>query len=275
MKLDLNYANKLLGIKLATADAIKLLKQMRFDAIESKQSIEVTVPAYRTDIMHPIDLVEDIAIAYGYKNFIPVLPPLFTVAEESLNEEFSRKVISIMTGLGFQEALTYILSNKTKLFTNMNREEEPVVQTINPRTPEFTSVRSWLLPSLIEAITMNQHNLFPQKFVEAGDCLMFDGKQDTGTRTIRKLAAVVSYDAANLTECRSVIDALLNNLGLKYKIKPVEHPSFIPSRVGEIFVNGESAGFFGEIHPTVLNNWKLEKPIIAFELDLDALQPAK
>lgn len=275
VKLDLKYVNNLLGVKLGLEDVIKLLEQMRFDAVEftgAKQTIvEVTVPAYRTDIMHPIDLVEDIAIAYGYQNFKPELPPLFTVGQESENEQFSRKVISLMTGLDFQEALTYILSNKTKLFTKMNVKEQEIVQTVNPRTAEFTSVRSWLLPSLIEALTFNQHNLFPQKLVEAGDCLIFDSKSDTGTQTLRKLAGVVCHDTANLTECKSIIESMLNNLGVKYEIKETEHPSFISSRVGDIIINGKPAGFFGEIHPSVLANWKLEKPVIAFEIDLAAL----
>lgn len=278
-KLDLNYANKLLGIKLGITEAIDLLKRMRFDAVEfldSKESvIEVTVPAYRTDIMHPIDLVEDIAIAYGYENFKPELPPLFTVGEESSDEEFNRKLISIMTGLGFQEALTYVLSNSMKLFTNMGLKEQPTVRTVNPRTVEFTSVRTWLLPSLLEALAANQHNPFPQKLAEIGECLVLDNSTDTGTRTIRKLAAVICYDAANLTECRSVVNSILGNLGLEYSVRPTEHPSFIPSRVGEILINGKPAGFFGEIHPAVLSNWKLEKAVIALELDVSALQPAR
>lgn len=279
MRLDLKYANKLLGIKLDMKDAIALLNRMRFDAVEfidSKETvIEVTVPAYRTDIMHPIDLVEDIAIAYGYQNFRPEVPALFTVGEESSLELFSRKLISILTGLGFQEALTYVLSNSTKLFGNMGLQEQPTARTVNPRTIEFTAVRNWLLPSLLETLTANQHNLFPQKLAEIGDCVVLDSSGETGTRTVRKLAAVICHDVANLTECKSVIEAILANLRLKYEIKPSEHQSFIPSRAGEIIINGKSAGFFGEIHPVVLSNWKLEKPVIAFELDVGALQPAK
>jgi len=279
MKLDLNYVNKLLGIKLDMSNAVDLLKHMRFDAVEfldSKEGvIEATVPAYRTDIMHPIDLVEDIAIAYGYQNFKPVLPPLFTIGEESVAEEFSRKLVGIMSGLGFQETLTYILSNNTKQFSNMNIKELPTVKTINPRTIEFTSVRTWILPSLLEALAANQHNLFPQKLAEVGDCLELDESKDTGTRTVRRLAAVICHDAANLTECKSVLESVLKNLGLEFEIVAGEHPSFVPSRFGNILINGESAGFFGEIHPDVLYRWKLEKPVIAFELDVETLQPAK
>jgi phenylalanyl-tRNA synthetase beta chain len=276
MKLDVAYANRLLGIKLSLVEAQELLKKMNFDAVEFLDSqenfIEVTVPPYRTDIMHPIDLVEDVAIAYGYQNFQPELPKLATIGEEAQNEVFSRKVMSIMTGLGFQEALTYILSNNTKLFANMKAEEQQTVKTVNPRTVEFTSVRNWLLPSLLEALAANQHNLFPQKLAEAGDCVILDSKSETSGRTIRKLAAVICHDTANLTECKSVVEAVMNSLGLKYDIDQNNHPSFIPSRLGEILVGGKSAGYFGEIHPAVLANWKLEKPVIAIELDLEALR---
>ncbi len=274
MKLELDYVNKLLGLKLTLQEAMGLLKHMNFDAKSAgkEAAIEATVPTYRTDVMHPIDLVEDVAIAYGYQNFVPELPKLSTIGEEAPIEVFSRKLMLIMTGLGFQEALTYVLSNNTKMFKNMNLPEQTAAKTLNPRTAEFTSVRTWLLPSIMEALAANQHNLFPQKLVEVGDCVVLDSTSETGTRNVRKLAGAICYDVANLTECKSVVESVLKNLGLKYEIKPADHLSFIPSRLGEIFVGGKKIGFFGEIHPSVLSNWKLEKPVIAFELDVESLK---
>jgi phenylalanyl-tRNA synthetase beta chain len=275
MAVDLAYLNRLLGIELTAAEVIKLLRKMRFDAIEFVDAkvamIEVTAPAYRTDLMHKIDLVEDVAIARGYQSFEPALPAIATVSEESAIESFSHKLRDLMTGLGMQETLTYILSNRDKLFARMAVPDQPVACTVNPRTIEFTALRTWLLPSLLEALAANRHNPFPQKLFEVGDCVLLDPATDTGTREERKLAAVISHDSANLTEARSVVEALLKNLGLRYEIRPYSHPSFIETRVGKIIVNKKLAGFFGEIHPVVLGRFGLEKPVIALELDVRML----
>jgi phenylalanyl-tRNA synthetase beta chain len=115
---------------------------------------------------------------------------------------------------------------------------------------------------------LNKHREYPQKIFEVGDVVIFDEGTDTGTRTVRKLAGVVSYDNANLTEMKSIIEAVLYNLGYNYAIEEVSHSTFIETRSGEIIVDGKRAGLFGEINPKVIENWKLEKPVIAFEVAL-------
>ena len=129
--------------------------------------------------------------------------------------------------------------------------------------------RKWLLPGLMKVLMTNQHQEYPQKIFEVGDVILPDNSKETGTSQIRKLCGVVSYDYANLTEIKSIVETVLNNLGKKYTIRSMVNPTFINTRVGEIFINDKPIGFFGEIHPEVISNWKLEKPVIAFEIDLD------
>jgi phenylalanyl-tRNA synthetase beta chain len=76
----------------------------------------------------------------------------------------------------------------------------------------------------------------------------------------------VSYE-----EISSVLDALLRNLGIKYRLKKTTHKSFIPERSASVVIGKKSIGVIGEIHPLVLNNWGLEKPTAAFELSVDEL----
>ncbi|MBL7160048.1 MAG: phenylalanine--tRNA ligase subunit beta [Candidatus Aenigmarchaeota archaeon] len=267
----ISYINKILGLELSGKDVCKLLEKMRFFAAEiSKGNIRVKVPPYRTDIMHPIDIAEDVAIAYGYNNFKPEIPSVATIGDEREAAIFSRKIRDLMIGLGFSEALTFILTNKDDLFLKMGLKEEKIAEASNPRTVDYYGCRNWLLPSLMKALTVNKHNLFPQKLFEVGECVVFD-KTDTGTRTVLKLAGVASYEKCNLTEIKSIVESILKNLGLEYEIKSFEHPSFIDNRCGEIIVNGGRIGFFGEINPFVLSKWNLEMPIIGMEIDLEKL----
>jgi phenylalanyl-tRNA synthetase beta chain len=228
----------------------------------------IGIPAYRSDILHSVDIIEDIAIGYGYNNIEPVLPRIATIGEEAEIEKLYRKTRELATGLGFQEVLNFVLTSKENNFSKMNIEGEPV-EIMNPISNEYNICRTWLLPNLLKVLASNKHRDYPQKIFELGDALTIDENQETKTKQTKKLAAAISYDNANLTEIRSVVEAILNFLGYKYQIKEFNHPSFIETRCGKILFDGKEVGFFGEINPQVLVNWKLEKPVIAFEMEVD------
>lgn len=270
MLLEVSAVKKLIGIDLSLKEIEELLGKMRYGiAKKTKEKIEVKIPAYRNDIMHPVDLAEDVAIAYGYDKIPPYMIGLPTVGDLSSLEKFSDKVRELCIGLGMQEVLTFSLTNKNNLFEKMFTQGDGI-ELENPVSSELTLLRSWLLPSLLDFLANNKHREYPQRIFEVGDCVVLDGTE-TGTRTVRKLTGAICYDSVNLTEGRSNIEALMKNLGCKFEIKPYSHPSFIETRSGEILVGNERVGFFGEIHPKVLEAWQLEKPVIAFEIDIEKL----
>ena len=160
-----------------------------------------------------------------------------------------------------------ILTNEENNFKKMKTVGK-AVEIANPTSSEYSICRNWLLPSILKVLTANQHRDFPQKIFEIGDIIEIDDKAETKTKTIRKLSCVVSHDNANLTEIKAFMTAFLKNLGINYQIGELSHPSFIESRVGQIVINNIPAGFFGEVHPEILNNWKLERPVIVFEIEL-------
>jgi phenylalanyl-tRNA synthetase beta chain len=141
-------------------------------------------------------------------------------------------------------------------------------EILNPISNEYTICRSWLLPCLMKNLVSNKHRDYPQRIIEIGNCVILDDAEETGTKTIRKLAGVISYDNANLTEMKSVVESVLKNLGYDFQINDYQHPSFIETRIGEIIVNEKQIGFFGEIKPEILEKWKLEKPVIGFEIEV-------
>ena len=143
------------------------------------------------------------------------------------------------------------------------------VEILNPVSSEYSICRTWLLPSLMKVLAANKHREYPQKIFEVGDCVDIDDKEETKTVTNRKLSGVISYDNANLTEMKSIVEAVLKALNYKYEIRDYKHPSFIESRCGEILVNEKQIGFMGEIHPEILERWELEKPVIGFEIKVD------
>jgi phenylalanyl-tRNA synthetase beta chain len=273
IRLKDQYVKQILGLELDRKTILELLSKARFAVINSnKDSLEVIIPCYRMDIMHPVDVVEDLGIIYGYNKIEPRWPQMITFGRISDKEIFSDLVREIMIGLGCQEVLSFTLDSGENQKERMNLKELKLVKISNPKTLRFTNVRGWLLPSLMAFLGNNTHVEYPQKVFEVGDCVLFDTQTSSGVRDVRKVSFVTIHSSSNFSEAKSMLDALLLNIGFDYDIKTIQHPTFITGRVGRVVVFGEDVGLIGEISPSVLDKWNLENPAVAFELDLNALK---
>jgi phenylalanyl-tRNA synthetase beta chain len=273
MKLDVNYVQKVTGLHLDTAQIQELLSKARYGVAKAARStVTVKIPCYRVDVLHPVDIVEDIAVAYNYNKIQPRWPQLLTIGGLSADTEFCDLVRELMVGLGFQETLTYVMTNPEVLFTKMNLKLQKIVDVANPKLAFMTCLRNWLVPSLIEFLSHNTHVEYPQKVFEVGYCILHDEESENRTKEIQELACVMMHSNANFSEAKSVFDALLLNLGLSYELQETEHESFIKGRTGKIILGNQEVGLIGEIHPQVLQNWGLENPVAAFEISLDSIR---
>jgi phenylalanyl-tRNA synthetase beta chain len=270
MELRVDYANELLGLKLSEAKAIEALQKSRLDARRvGEEVLEVLVPAYRIDVMHEIDLVEEVAIGYGYFRLKPTKLATMTTGNAHRMSEVANDVRQIMVGLGFVEAMNFILANEVDHYQKMRRKAGKIISLANPVSTEYSIVRNDLLPSLMKNLADNKHQAYPQRMFEVSDVIGISEKAETRTERRLHVAGVSSHPTANFTEAKSYVEALLANLGLKnWTIKETRHPSFLGGRVAAIYVEGRKIGVVGEIHPEVLNNFELENPTSAFEIDL-------
>jgi phenylalanyl-tRNA synthetase beta chain len=280
MRLDAAPTEKILGLELSSRKIAELLSVAGFGVTNVDEAgIDVTVPCYRVDVMHPVDLVEDVAIAYGFNNIEAVWRDLPTTGCVKPVQRLLDKARVLMVGSGFQEILTYTLTNPENLFSRMNISCEQVsslglgslVEVANPKVVTMTCLRNWLLPSLMEFLANNKSVEFPQRVFESGKVTVLDESAETRTRDEDWLAAVVSHPSASFSEIKAVLDAFFMNLGVEWQIKPIAHPSFIKGRIGAVLVDDMSLGFVGEIHPRVLAAWGLENPVATFELNLSSV----
>jgi len=266
MALDLKYINKIIGMKFKEADIKKLLERMGFGYRNKK----VLVPPYRTDILHQIDLAEDIAIAYGYENFEPEIPNISTVGEESAFEIFKSRVTNILVGLGMIETISYHLSSKD--INNIKMlHEEPLVELENSLTAERNILRSWVLPSIMQILSENTNKEYPQNLFELGNVFRPDKVCETGIKENIELGMMMCGAEADYTKAKQAADAIMNALDLKCDCLPTKHGSFIQGRVAKIMIEKHEIGLIGEMHPGILDNFGLQMPVAAIELDMQAL----
>ena len=260
MKVDVEYIHKISGMDLSPDEISESLSRMGYDVKIEDNKIKVLYPPWRVDILHPIDVVEDIIIGYGYENVNETLPSSMTFGS-SINHD---RIHDTMLGLGFTEVFTLTLSSKEKEFEKMSMEEKEVVEISNPISSFHSIVRQSLLPSLLEILSKNRHNDLPQSIYEVGDVIS-DMEQ-------KKMLAGAKIDArAGFTECKSIVEAILRNFGIKMEVEEKEHPSFISGRCASIIANGKEIGYFGELKPEVITSFELEYPVIAFEMELSSL----
>lgn len=270
MELDHEYVVKTLGLDLTQEEVVDHLAHMGVGAATG-EPMKISVPCYRTDVMHPIDIVEDVAIAYGYDKIIPEIPEISTQGGEDPLEVFSRGLRNFMTGFGFLEVVTFMMSNRDKLFTRMCLPEEPIAETGNPKMEGYTCLRNRLIPSIIEILVNNKHHPYPQNLYEVDDVVLIDPSTETGARSSRRLALLMCHARANYSEVRGVYESIMENLELEADIAEGTMECFIPGRQIIASVDGEPVCWLGELRPEVLEKWDLEMPAAALEVDVERL----
>jgi phenylalanyl-tRNA synthetase beta chain len=267
--LRLSYINNLLGTSLSSKEASRFAERAGYRVRRATgETIHLEIPNYRTDIMHSVDIVEDIAIAMELNQLKPEWPRIWTVGSLAKETDEAEKFAEIMIGLGYQEVLTYALTSPVIVSDNMHSGETGLVELLNPRMTTHTTLRSWLLPSLLEVLSHNTHVDYPQRIFEIGPSIRRGESHTRPIQETRKLAAVTIHATAGFTEIRSSVDALSENVGRTLQIKSTEHPSFLSGRCGSIISDGREAGVIGEISPLVLKSWGLNLPTAAFEMEI-------
>ena len=266
--LSVDDTNRLLGLKLSATEISDLLLTAGLGVEKvSDNSLTVLVPCYRVDVMHQVDIIEDVAIAYGYNNIEPTWRELPTTGRAKPDQRFIDIARELMIGLGYQETLNTTLTNQETSFKKMNTKPTKIVELSNPKIVTMTCLRNWILPSLMEFLSINQSVEFPQKIFELGKVTLLNETDETRTCDEDWLAAVTTHPNANFSEIKSALDSFMGNFGVEWQIKETTHPSFIEGRVGKVIVAGAEVGFVGEVNPLVLEMWKLENPAAAFEVN--------
>ena len=277
LEFKIEDVNKTLGLKLEEKDIKKLLEKMGIGLDNSKGKLLAVIPAYRTDMLHWIDVAEEIAIAYGYDKFEAEIPKISTIAEEDRKSMNKKTISEILIGLGYLECSSFHLTTKEDV-KKAYFDFKDFIEIQDSKT-EYNVLRIDILNNLMKIFSENSDSSYPQMIFESGTVFSKNEKLETGIQETNKLALAIADERANFTEIKRVLDYLFKMLDKQYSLEQAESVNYIPGRVGKILIekqiNGkpvkEEIGFIGEIHPRVLHNFKLKTPIAAFEIDLDKL----
>ena len=257
--------NQTLGLNLNTSKIIASLKKSRLNAISKGKNIVCTIPAYRFDIFGPMDLVEEVALGYGIQNFEPTMSPSQTIGHTNPISLQLKSLNQIIIGLGFLEALNSSLSSKRVLYDMTNRDSKKIISVLDSKSQEHTILRDSILPGLIENLSRNIHESYPQKMFETGSVFNL---HDPISEKIN-LAVISAHKDANFTEIKSVLQTALKiGFGIQIQTKTTVNSSFEDGHCANIIFNGNVIGIIGEIDSKIIENYKIRVPVVGFEISL-------
>ena len=285
-------AKKMLGIEIDAEEISNALLRFGYEFERNGDTFKIVAPYYRVDVMHQYDVIEDLALARGYNNFLPLSLSDFTIGAILPSEEAAEKTANIFVGMGFQEVVSNMLVN-TRFFSDcMLEKESAAVEVENVMSESYSGVRSALIPSLLRVEMESSSTPYPHRIFEVGEVVIREsrGMSNQGSlsavppvcrakhRTVRStaqagqlngemhIAALLSGPGVGFNDAHRALHSLMEELSVVYELREVNHNSFIKGRCGIIEIDGSKKGIIGEISPEVLSRWSIKMPVSAFEI---------
>ena len=293
---SVSYLNACCGLSLSAGEICKLLKRMCYDAKPSKESdtLDIAVPPTRADVLHQADIMEDLAIAYGFNKLPRAFPNVSGTIAQPLAVNKLSDIIRLEAAMaGWSEVMPLILCSHDENFGYLNRKDDgkTAVKLANPKTAEYQVVRTSLLPGLLKTLRENKHHSVPMKIFEVSDVAFKDLSLERKSRNERHFAAAWLGKSSGFEVVQGLMDRImlvlksafmtgeegLDSRGAEdttYWIEEVDDPTFYPGHAAaiQLRVAGRSAqelGRFGILHPTVLERFELKYPVSTVEMNIE------
>jgi phenylalanyl-tRNA synthetase beta chain len=264
MDISASECDRFLGISIGADGACECLRRMGMDAVVDGDTIHVRYSPVRLDIMHKVDMFEEVATGYGFENFGGPYRLDQTAGGSEPITAFSDGIRDVAIGMGYTEVCTLTLSSFKEEFELSRLPEMDNVRVLNPITEDHTCLRSYLMPSLIRILKHNKHRDLPQKIFEIGYVIR-EGK------TVPHLCVMATASRTPFAEIKGVAEGILREMRCDHEIAPCGYETFIEGRGASIVKDGKEIGFFGEMAPAVVVGYEITHPIMFLEMDLEPI----
>ena len=234
---------------------------------EDNGVLAISMPRWRFDILHPIDLVEEVAIGHGYDDLARDVPkaPLTAIARS--DDNLRRRIREALQGLGLIQIQSLTLSNDHDQFNAVRwKPEGAITRMTNPITTEHTILRQNIIPGLFRLLAANRHHDLPQGVYELGTVVIDHHNRD-------KVAFLVAENSGGFATLRGRIQALMRDLGVSnWRLRTLVNGPWLTGRAATIIVGDKIVGQCGEIDPKVSELFELSVPISGAQIDIRALR---
>lgn len=283
--------NQILGTDFTPQTMADCLRAIDCEVAEAGETLEVGVPRLRWDIEREIDLIEEIAIVYGYENLPMTVPG--RLAQSGLltrRQKLSRQVGEVLRQCGLNETLSFSVScpgDLDRLGYPADAPERTMVALANPMIDTQSHMRTTLLPALLEACENNvRQRVTDVALYEinkvflpvAGTLLPQEPLRVAGIIMGSPLTAEWNLPAESREPdfylLKGMVEQVCEALGVTPGFERGGHPAFHPGRCASLLIGGTPAGVLGEVAAPVQEAYDLPRRAYLFELDLEALLEA-
>lgn len=258
---DAATANRLLGLNMTSEDMIRYLRRCRLDAQIKNGEISCQVPAYRFDMLGPMDVIEELALGYGIHNMEPQEPPI-GVAGYAHPEAIQLLCLDrIMTGLGYTQVIN---SSLTREETAHIWGVEGMMRVADSKSSGHNTLRKFLLPGLLECLSRNIHEPYPHRLYETG--MVFSDMKES-----MHLCVVSAYNSASYSDIKAVLESVMSSMGGKVSTPPYDERPFKYGHAARILYGDTPRGYVGEISEDILAGLRMRGGIsvAAFEMEVN------
>jgi phenylalanyl-tRNA synthetase beta chain len=267
MRFDRALAAETTGLKLSPAEMKSCLRRSRLEVGPNGYAL---IPRYRSDVLHPIDLSEEVAIGYGLDRIRPEYPPSSGSGSFDGLEVALDQVCESLARAGFTETMNFDLVDEASLYGKFTRRSDDKIEVENPRTIEHYLLRDALLPSLMGVLSRNVKAEYPQRIFEVGRTY---GRQESQIVEAHRLACLVAHSSSSFSEAKSYLEAVLKEHATKELVtRAADHWAFAKGRCAEVLVGGRGVGYLGEVIPAAVAAFGLDVPVGGFEIDVTAFR---
>ena len=265
LPLDRPMIRAVLGMDLSGREIARCLGKSRM-GVEGGRALG---PRYRIDLLHPIDVAEEVALGFGIDRIEPVYPPSDRPGAFNGFEEYLDAVSTIMAGSGFIEMMTFELTDEGSLYSKFGRQHRYALRVLDPKSLEHSVLRDSLLPPLMASLSGNVKSDYPQRIFEIGR--VYERKGDAVAESWR-LGCLVAHSQSTFTEAKMYLESLVRIMaGREVATRPDEHWGFANGRCASIDLGGNRLGHVGEVRPEAIDAFGLGVPVSGFELSLTEL----
>lgn len=260
MSLSHSEVKQIMGIE--PECTVTLLRKMGYRCELASKGYYVRVPGNRIDVMGPVDLIEDIAKAYGYDRIDEKMLITSGTGHPHIYNEYNKIIRDILISINYQEVKTFVLNAK-EFYRNTGYSGD--VSIGNPKSLEYSIIRDKLFPGLLNLLNINRRRSLPVKIFEIGDVVV-GGKQEN------HLCILYNNSRSSYSDIYSVMEYLISRTaGKSFTVESSEVPEIITGRGGRIIIDSVETGIIGEMNPAIYTDFGIQNPLAFLEINLENL----
>ncbi len=266
--------NELLGTDIAASDMADILKSLGF-GVEGEK---VTVPSWRRDVEHYSDLAEEVARFYGYDKLPATLSSGTAIGFLSDWQKAERDVGIYCRGMGYNEIITYSFigsSDYDKIGWSADDVRRESLKILNPLGEDRSVMRTSTLPSMMEILARNLN--YRNKTARAYEIAKAYHPTQGDLAHEPYVLTMGAYGGTDFFEFKGDLESLFDKLFISdlLYVQTTDNVSYHPGRCAQIYHEDNLIGVFGQVHPTVCENYGVSGELYVCELDFDALLAAR